>query len=55
MIQLISCHLHLPKYGILRSLAYWAAKIFPSIPLEPNPPGTIIPLLQDELSSLEDI
>ena len=34
---------HIPKNGILFSLAYFIAVIFPSIPLFPNPPGTIIP------------
>ena len=30
----------IPKYGMLFSLAYLQAKIIPSIPLSPNPPGT---------------
>ena len=32
-----------PRYGILFTLAYSAAFIFPSIPLIPKPPGTRIP------------
>ena len=35
---------HIPKNGILFSLAYFIVAILPSIPLLPNPPGTIIPL-----------
>ena len=34
---------HIPRNGILFSLAYFIAEIFPSIPLSPNPPGTKIP------------
>ena len=34
---------HRPRYGTFFSRAYWAAEIIPSIPLEPNPPGTTIP------------
>ena len=33
----------IPKYGILFSRAYLIAKILPSEPLLPNPPGTSIP------------
>ena len=33
---------HIPKYGIWFSLAYLQAKIIPSIPLSPKPPGTKI-------------
>ena len=35
---------HRPRYGILCSLAYCAARIFPSTPRFPNPPGTRMPL-----------
>lgn len=34
---------HIPRYGILLSRAYFAAMIFPSTPLSPNPPGTSTP------------
>ena len=34
---------HIPKYGILFSLAYLIAAIFPSEPRSPNPPGTKMP------------
>ena len=34
----------IPKYGILFSRAHLAARIMPSIPRLPNPPGTKIPL-----------
>ena len=34
---------HIPKKGTLFSLAYFIAFIFPSIPLPPKPPGTIMP------------
>ena len=33
----------IPKNGILFSLAYFIARILPSIPRIPNPPGTTIP------------
>ena len=32
-----------PRYGILFSRAYCAARIFPSMPRSPNPPGTRMP------------
>ena len=32
---------HIPKNGMLFFLMYSIAEIFPSIPLYPNPPGTI--------------
>ena len=35
---------HIPKYGILFSLAKFAVSIIPSEPRVPNPPGTNIPL-----------
>ena len=41
---------HIPKNGILFSLAYLIVSIFPSTPLLPNPPGTIIPCNPDSFS-----
>lgn len=35
----------LPKYGTFFVLAQLAARIFPSVPRIPKPPGTSIPLL----------
>lgn len=32
-----------PRYGILFSLAYFAARIFPCTPRSPKPPGTRTP------------
>ena len=34
---------HIPRKGILFSLANFEVKIFPSAPLDPNPPGNKIP------------
>jgi hypothetical protein len=34
---------HIPRYGILFSLAYLMAINLPVIPRPPNPPGTKIP------------
>ncbi len=34
---------HIPKNGILFSLAYLTAQILPSMPRDPNPPGTSMP------------
>ena len=42
---------HIPRNGIPFSLAYFVARIFPSVPLCPNPPGTNIPSAWDNLSS----
>jgi len=36
---------HIPRKGIFFSRAKLIALIFPSIPLGPNPPGTIIPFV----------
>ena len=41
----------IPKYGISFSRANLIAKILPSEPLLPNPPGTSIPSDLDSLSS----
>lgn len=40
--------LTLPKYGTFFVLAQLAARIFPSVPRIPKPPGTSIPLLTEE-------
>lgn len=37
----------MPRKGFLFSLHHWQARIFPSMPRDPNPPGTIIPLMKD--------
>ena len=44
-----------PRNAILFSLAYLIALILPSIPLLPNPPGTIIPLTSLNISSNEEV
>lgn len=50
-IVIICIPRHRPKYGTLFSRAYFAAAIFPSIPLDPNPPGIKIPCA--DLSSFQ--
>ena len=42
---------HKPRKGTLCSLAYWQARIFPSTPLSPKPPGTKMPCTPPRISS----
>ena len=42
---------HIPKNGILFSLAYFIAFILPCTPREPNPPGTRIPSTSERNSA----
>ena len=41
---------HIPRKGILFSLAYFIDNIFPSEPLSPNPPGTNIPCIFSKIA-----
>lgn len=44
----------LPKYGTFFVLAQLAARIFPSVPRIPKPPGTSIPLLTKKKKTSND-